>query len=175
MPPPLALHIPGLGPGRKGTKRGELHDDAPLILVEDSLLTELLIEYSAADLTRERGAFLLGKHFTAEGRDVVEIRHFLPADQTRSAAASLTFTHDTWATLRREAEARYPDEQLVGWHHTHPGLGVFLSAYDRFLHRHFFSQPWQVALVVDPRRYELGFFEWRRGEIVNCGFVCLVR
>ena len=41
-----------------------------------------------------------------------------------------------------------------------------------FIHRHFFPQPHQVALVVDPQRQELGFFQWREGEVKDCGFVC---
>jgi proteasome lid subunit RPN8/RPN11 len=103
----------------------------------------------------------------------VEIRHFLPATETRSAVSSLTFTHDTWAALHREAETRFPDDLVLGWHHTHPGFGIFLSPHDLFIHRHFFREPWQVALVVDPRRCEFGFFQWRAGQVVDCGFVCV--
>jgi hypothetical protein len=32
---------------------------------------------------------------------------------------------------------------------------------------------WHVALVVDPKQKELCFFQWRAGEIVDCGFVCV--
>jgi proteasome lid subunit RPN8/RPN11 len=64
-----------------------------------------------------------------------------------------------------------PDHQIVGWHHTHPGFGIFLSRHDEFFHRNFFSQPWQVALVVDPQRGELGFFQWLDGEIVDAVFL----
>jgi hypothetical protein len=28
-------------------------------------------------------------------------------------------------------------------------------------------------LVVDPRQQEFGFFHWRRGEILDCGFLCV--
>jgi proteasome lid subunit RPN8/RPN11 len=103
----------------------------------------------------------------------VRIRHFHPAVATRERATSLTFTHQSWAAVRREVEERFQGEQIVGWQHTHPGLGVFLSHYDRFIQQHFFPQPWQVALVVDPRQQEFGFFHWRQGEIRDCGFLCL--
>ena len=75
--------------------------------------------------------------------------------------------------MTRTVEDKYPDHHVLGWHHTHPDFGVFLSAYDLFIHRHFFPQPWQVALVVDPLRQELGFFQWRENEVVDCGFVCV--
>lgn len=159
----------GLGDRRRLREVGTLHPDAPVIVVRGDVI-DGLIAYSNCDLRREQGAFLLGLHHTGS-REVVAIRHFLPAAATRPASGSLTFTHDTWATLRREMEQRYPDEQLLGWHHTHPGLGIFLSPYDQFLHRQVFHEPWQVALVVDPRRREFGFFQWHRGALVDCGFV----
>jgi len=73
--------------------------------------------------------------------------------------------------MTRRAEADHPDEVVLGWQHTHPGMGVFLSAHDLFIHRHFFSQPWQIAMVVDPRSRQLAFFQWRGGDVVDCGFV----
>ena len=41
-------------------------------------------------------------------------------------------------------------------------MGVFLSGYDLWLHEHFFPAPWQVALVVEPRAGEGGFFVRQR-------------
>ena len=57
----------------------------------------------------------------------------------------------------------YPDLDIVGWYHTHPDFGIFLSSHDLFIHRHFFAQPLQVAYVVDPIRQTRGFFQWRDG------------
>jgi hypothetical protein len=42
-------------------------------------------------------------------------------------------------------------------------MAVFLSEYDTWLHRHFFREPWQVALVVEPYRGHGGFFCWQPG------------
>jgi proteasome lid subunit RPN8/RPN11 len=156
---------------QKGSTLGEIHADALPILIREPILEEIL-EYSEEDTSRELGGFLVGRYDT-EAHPRVEIRHFLPAASAASRAASLTFTHETWAQLTREVESQYPDEVVVGWHHTHPNFGIFLSAYDLFIHRHFFPDPWQIAMVVDPRRQELGFFQWRQGEVVDCGFVCV--
>ena len=155
---------------RRGSAIGTIHDQAYTILITDVVLEEIL-EYSERDLYREVGGFLIGRGDTTPKRHV-EIRHFLPAFQAQSRIASLMFTHDTWAAMTRDMEQKFPDEAVLGWHHTHPGFGVFLSAYDRFIHRNFFREPWQVALVVDPRRQELGFFQWSENQVVDCGFVC---
>lgn len=153
-----------------GKALGMLHADAPKIMIYESVLDEVLA-YSDAEQQRERGGFLLGQVDEEAGRVVVT--GFVPAEHTREQAAHLTFTHDTWAHLRREVVARYAGSRVLGWHHTHPGLGVFLSEYDRFIHRHFFDAAWQLAMVVDPRRGEFAFFQWLGGEIVDCGFICL--
>jgi proteasome lid subunit RPN8/RPN11 len=159
------------GSAWRGTSIGTLHEGAYQVVIAESVL-EAIIDYSEQDLKRERGGFLLGSVRQAD-RARVEVLDFLPALDTRSHATSLTFTHETWSAMHREVETRFPGHSVIGWHHTHPDFGVFLSGYDLFIHRHFFSEPWQIALVVDPRRRELGFFQWRADQVVDCGFTCI--
>ena len=157
--------------GLKGARAiGSIYRGAAIIVIQEPVLEEI-IEYSERGRTREVGGFLLGGTY-GEDPPFVVVRHFHPALQALSGGASLTFTHETWADLNRQAEQRYPGEIVLGWQHTHPGFGIFLSGYDLFIHRHFFPQLHQVALVVDPQRQELGFFQWREGEVKDCGFVC---
>lgn len=155
---------------KNGRQMGTLYRDAAVVVIKERVLEEIL-EYSERDMTRERGGFLLGGVY-GEAPQYVVIRHFHPALEAVGNSASLTFTHETWAALTRETQANFPNESLVGWQHTHPGFGIFLSGYDLFIHKNFFSQPWQVAMVVDPRATEFGFFHWRNGEVNHCGFIC---
>lgn len=156
---------------RDARQLGTLYRSGAVVVIEEPVLEEIL-EYSNKDLVREVGGFLLGDVHQQEPNCVI-VRHFHPAVQATSRAASLTFTHETWSDLHRQAESRFPGAAVVGWQHTHPGFGIFLSAYDMFIQRNFFSAPWQIAMVVDPRRQELGFFHWRNDEVLDCGFVCL--
>jgi proteasome lid subunit RPN8/RPN11 len=48
--------------------------------------------------------------------------------------------------------------KIVGWWHSHPNLGCFLSPTDLLTQRYFFSKEYQVALVVDSIREEFEFF-----------------
>ncbi len=48
--------------------------------------------------------------------------------------------------------------RVVGWWHSHPGFGCFLSPTDLKTQEYFFPESYQVALVVDPVRDELGFY-----------------
>ena len=53
---------------------------------------------------------------------------------------------------------------MVGWYHTHPGWGVFLSGMDQFICENFFGKTLDVALVVDPCRGDRGMFQWTGEE-----------
>src|SRR2546423_1293352 len=117
---------------------GTLYRDAAVVVIREAVL-EAILDFSEQDVMRERGGFLLGSIYS-EGPQYVVVRHFHPALEAQGDMASLTFTHETWATLRREIEGNFAGEALVGWQHTHPGLGVFLSGYDLFIQRNFFAQ-----------------------------------
>lgn len=168
---PVAKPTPIADNQRRGRTIGSIHDDAIAIYIHDRVL-ESILDYSEQDLTHERGGFLLGG-LHIDQRPYVEVRYFVPAVDTQQKAASLRFTHETWSALTRDIEQRFPEQLVIGWQHTHPNLGVFLSGYDLFIHRNFFRQSWQIALVVDPVRHDFRFFQWRGGEVVDCGFICV--
>jgi proteasome lid subunit RPN8/RPN11 len=86
---------------------------------------------------------------------------------SESSPVSLTFTHDTWQEINRIKDEHFPDLKIVGWYHSHPGLGIFLSAMDEFIHRNFFNMPWQIAYVIDPVNEESGIFRWEGGALVE--------
>jgi hypothetical protein len=58
----------------------------------------------------------------------------------------------------------YPDKRILGWYHTHPGFGIFLSDMDVFIQENFFPEPWQAAFVYDPKAKEEGIFLWKQGK-----------
>lgn len=95
-----------------------------------------------------------------------EILGFVPALSASAEQISLTFTHDVWEEILREGQDKYPDLTIVGWYHTHPTFGIFLSEYDEFIQKNFFSIKGQLALVIDPIAGSLGWFDMdSRGNI----------
>ncbi len=135
-------------------------------MVAESVVEEVL-RHGKSDTSREQGGVLVGT--VASGRDKVYItvEAVIPAPQTKASRTSVTFTHDSWAEINRAKDADYPNQDIVGWYHTHPGFGIFMSEYDTFIHHNFFPAPWQVAFVLDPIADEAGFFVWKDGEIVR--------
>lgn len=136
--------------------------------------------FSLADTSVERGGVLLGRLFTLDkGEEVVYlilIEAMVKALHTRSTKTSVTFTHETWQHIYQEKDTYYPNYQILGWFHTHPGFGVFLSGYDLFILNTFFSEPWQVSYVVDPVAKKDGFFrkEPLTGKIEECHDISLL-
>jgi proteasome lid subunit RPN8/RPN11 len=86
-------------------------------------------------------------------------------------AAQVTFTAKTWAHIQDVMDKSYPDLRILGWYHTHPGHGIFLSDMDLFIHKNFFSLPWHLAFVFDPQNQEEGLFAWRTGNMLIESFV----
>jgi proteasome lid subunit RPN8/RPN11 len=112
------------------------------------------------DMDNEVGGALIGQWRIdpPSGEQFIVAEAVLLARHTRQGSAFLTFTQDTLVALHDEQEERYPEKRMVGWFHTHPRMGVFLSDYDLWLHKHFFPEPWQVALVIEPHTQIGGFF-----------------
>jgi len=136
-----------------------------VVMVGESVLEEVR-RHGRQDTSREQGGILIGTVASSQDKIYVNVEAVIAAPQTRAKRTSVTFTHDSWAHINRVKDSDYPDQDIVGWYHTHPGFGIFLSDYDTFIHRNFFPAAWQVALVLDPLSGELGFFVWKGNEII---------
>lgn len=79
--------------------------------------------------------------------------------------AHVTFTQEAWVRIHEEKDRKYSGQSIVGWYHSHPGFGVFLSDHDLFIHKNFFSEPGSLAWVYDPHSDEEGCFGWNGGEV----------
>jgi len=119
----------------------------------------VIYEHVFGNAEREVGGVLVGKVMRAGMMPV--IAGAIPAIAADEQRATLTFTQDSWEHVHRVLDRDFPDEQIVGWYHSHPSFGIFLSGHDLFIHRNFFSGPSQIALVVDPIGQEEGVFAWR--------------
>jgi len=143
----------------------EATGDTPDIWLDPAVAAQIA-GYAETDTTKELGGVLLGELQSAGPRPIVRVLAALEAKHTEAVQTSVKFTHDTWDDIHREREARFPHLRIVGWFHTHPGFGVFLSSWDLLIQHNFFNLPWQVAYVVDPVAGTSGFFRWEAGKVV---------
>jgi len=112
----------------------------------------------------EVGGVLVGRREEGGG---ITVTAAIPALAAEGGRASLTFTHEAWAEIHGQMDSRYQDQEIVGWYHSHPGFGIFLSGHDLFIHQNFFPAEHQVAYVVDPLAGTHGTFGWEDGDVVK--------
>jgi len=129
----------------------------------DSAVLEIIEEHCFSETTLEVGGFLVGK----ASKGVTSIVHALPALKAISGQVNLTFGHDAWEEALATVQRDHPEERIIGWYHSHPGFGLFLSDYDSFIQENFFSDPSHVALVVDPLAGILGWFVVRDRDVIE--------
>lgn len=163
-----ARHGRHLRPDRNGqlcvVACGCLSDDDLPIFVDLDTLGDIEA-HALSDPRVELGGVMLGGQYEDEqGRPFVVVADALRAQHHESTPGSFKFTHETWAEFTRQQAGLPADLQIVGWYHTHPNLGVFLSEMDRFICEHFFGRPGDVALVIDPCQGQRGFFQWTGEE-----------
>jgi proteasome lid subunit RPN8/RPN11/F0F1-type ATP synthase assembly protein I len=136
-------------------------DDQDLPVFVDLDAIRDMEQHARSDPRVELGGVLLGgQHRDDQGEPFVMVADSLRARHYESTQGSFKFTHDTWAEITRQRDDFPPDLQMVGWYHTHPNWGVFLSGMDMFICDHFFRRPLDVALVIDPCRGDRGWFHW---------------
>jgi len=127
-----------------------------------------IIRFVQNKKVHESGGLLLGHVSEEAGKMNVSIDGFIEAKYTEATTTTLTFTHETWEYFHAEIDKRYKGMKIVGWIHTHPDFGIFLSEYDRFVHENFFKEPYQVAYVIDTIQKVEGFYGWDKNELVKC-------
>jgi proteasome lid subunit RPN8/RPN11 len=125
--------------------------------------------HSTSELDDEVGGALVGLWCLDRdsNEQFIVVQHMLPARHTRQGSVYLTFTQDTLVDFHEQIEKNYEGKRIVGWYHTHPRMGIFLSHFDTWLHNNFFPEPWQVALVVEPHGSTAGFFIRRDDSVLD--------
>ena len=118
--------------------------------------------------TNESGGMLIGNVIEEFGKTNIIINGFIEAKYCEATPTTLKFTHETWEYVHKEMDKKFPGQKIVGWIHTHPNFGIFLSEYDKFIQENFFKEDYQIAYVVDPIQNIEGFYFWINGKIERC-------
>ncbi|MFX1403372.1 MAG: Mov34/MPN/PAD-1 family protein [Promethearchaeota archaeon] len=112
-------------------------------------ILSLMLSKAARAGRTEIGGFLIGK---IERNKIIITRATFP--RQRGTRTHVSINDADMAILAEELAERGAGEVIVGWHHTHPGLGVFMSGTDvstQLRYQAFF--PEAVALVMDPMKF----------------------
>ncbi|HEY6306578.1 MAG TPA: Mov34/MPN/PAD-1 family protein [Candidatus Angelobacter sp.] len=130
----------------------------PAVIIEAEVARKIR-QHARTSMKAEVCGVLLGS--AEPDRTVIEA--CVAGINAAQGGAHVTFTQDTWEHIYKIKDQQFPDSKIVGWYHSHPGFGVFLSEHDLFIQENFFSSPHQVAWVYDPHTDEEGCFGWVGG------------
>lgn len=142
--------------------------DAPIALFVAREALEAARAHGRSSPEAEVGGILYGRAHRLAGangdRTIVDVVAAIAAHRADGTPAHLVFTQEAWEHVFAERARLGADLEIVGWYHTHPGLGVFLSGTDLRTQAAFFGRPWQVAMVLDPDSGLEGTFLGPGGE-----------
>jgi proteasome lid subunit RPN8/RPN11 len=136
-------------------------DGIAVVFIQQYAL-ESLQKYARTDFDHELGGVLIGKSGKSSRRSFVEIEAYIPASKGISRRASFEFTNEAQQEIHDVMQSQFRDKQILGWFHTHPGYGIFLSSADQFIDDHYFREKYHIAMVMDPSKpdVEVGIFVW---------------
>lgn len=121
-------------------------------------------KHAKDDVSVEICGVLVGQWQTDNDGPFARVTDYIRCENASSKFAEVTFTHESWAQINKEMDSKFADARIIGWYHSHPDFGIFLSDRDCFIQQHFFSGAGQVAYVIDPVRDLEGVFAWRNGK-----------
>src|SRR5438045_3285458 len=129
-------------------------------VLEDIRLAVMDAFFSLPRGGAEIGGILLGK----PDRGRLSITAFVPLECEHAFGPSFVLSPNDHRRLSEmlAAHRRGPGGTVaVGWYHSHTRSEIFLTEVDVEIHRRYFPEPWQVALVLKPHAFQpmrAGFF-----------------
>ena len=134
------------------------------IYLEDYVYT-YLYKYAKFYRGEERSAALIGT-FTEDldGKcAIINGAVQIPIDIEGADGEFLSEVH--LQEIEKQREKYFPDSVLMGWMHTQPGYGIFLTTQDMLIQKKFFKEAYQGLMIIDPIENADAFFAWEDGEI----------
>jgi len=139
----------------------------PVFLFFEACAHERMLNDASRDTTREHGGILTGEAYKDPGGQYfVLIKDAIAATDSQGSSTHLQFRAESWKPVWDHLQLN-PSVQILGWYHTHPGLGVFLSGTDLRTQRLYFASPWNIAVVIDPIARRIGYFFGENGKRVK--------
>lgn len=124
-------------------------DDGLRIYMEDYVHT-YLYQYARSSVNGEKLAVLMGKTDVIDGQKTVFISGVIQARFTEKIKGVETITTQSWKYISEEIEKYFTDLEIVGWMHSRPSFGAFVTSRDEAYHKKVFKNDSQVFFVVDP-------------------------
>ncbi len=113
---------------------------------------------------KEVMGLMLGGIYRYERREFSLVREVVTTDLDASAVR-VKFQKDAFEKLFESLDHSGFNYIIVGWYHSHPGYGCFMSSTDVHTQQSMFNQPFHSAVVIDPVNKEIEAFALNEEKI----------
>lgn len=120
-------------------------------------------------LRREALGFMLGDVCASNKKRFVMVRDIVTGPLL-SSADRVRFDRDSYSELFSELDSSGFDYIIVGWYHSHPGYGCFMSRTDLSTQMSAFKENFHSAIVIDPINKEIEAFRLKGRSCVPLDF-----
>lgn len=165
--PQCRLHPDQFAPPPRRFQVGyDASPEAVAFYIPQGVLEELF-QHGRSHRSIEVGGYLFGRTYADETRAVVDVCGIYPIVSRDATLCHFRFRIEDSHRAERFLLAHFPGTEIVGWFHTHPGHGVFMSSVDVNTHLRYFAPFHRVAMVVDPIHLTFGAFVRREEDIYS--------
>lgn len=142
-------------------------------------MVEHCLEY--ADDKLEVMGFLIGDLYYRKGQPKTgsnlysDITRVIPGGDLNTSSVSVKFTDKTFSGIfekLQKLDEKQIEYKILGWYHSHPDLGCFISGTDIATINRNFKSSYNVSIVVDPVRKDIKIFKLKGGKAAEVG--CMV-
>ncbi|MEO5927527.1 MAG: hypothetical protein ABIO72_02375 [Patescibacteria group bacterium] len=160
-PPPIVVHRP-----REDFAQPDLvfvGDDGFQVFLP-AVIAERLVSFSKKHAPLEWAGLIGAERREDENGNYLQLVAIIPYQDVIATRTTVEMTPTSERVARELLALIYPQAVSVGWCHTHPSLGIFLSSTDRATQSTWESKD-SLAIVVDHTKYEaIGVFRGPDGK-----------
>ena len=125
---------------------------------------EKMRNHAMHDPTVEVMGLMLGRVHDWKGEEYVLVKDVVTSD-LESSAVQVRFDKEGYERLFDLLDDIEFEYIVVGWYHSHPGHGCFLSDIDVATQRSMFGESYHSAMVLDPINKKIAVFHMRDGSV----------
>lgn len=118
---------------------------------------------SALAVGKEVMGLLYGMPFKSNGRLMLTISG-LASLPTVANSHHVSVDHDSATSINGEGIA---GNIVVGWYHSHTGVGNFMSETDEITHRKWFGSRYSVSMIYEAEEKNIGIYRLKDNVIVS--------
>ena len=120
-------------------------------------------------IKKEALGFMLGDVCVSGKKHFVMVRDIVTGPLL-SSADRVRFDKESYSELFAELDSSGFDYIIVGWYHSHPGYGCFMSKTDINTQTSAFHESYHSAIVIDPINKEIEAFKLKGKHCVPIDF-----